>query len=51
MMFDSLGRAAIRFGLAYIRHRYRREIRVGAAITAAAVGAAVYLAARNVREG
>jgi hypothetical protein len=50
-MRDTLGRAAIRFAWAYVRHRYRREIRVGAAVAAVVLGAGVYLASRNVREG
>jgi hypothetical protein len=50
-MIDTLGKAAIRFAWAYIRHRYRREIRVGAAIAAVAIGAGLYLASRNVAEG
>jgi hypothetical protein len=51
LTFDALGRAAIRFALLYLRRRYRREIRVGVAIAALAVGVGVYLAARNVPEG
>ncbi len=50
-MIDTLGRAAIRIAWAYIRHRYRREIRIGAATAAVVLGAGVYLASRNVREG
>ncbi len=50
-MLDTLGKAAIRFAWAYIRHRYRREIRIGAGLVAVAVGAVVYLASRNVHEG
>ncbi len=50
-MFDTFGKAAIRFAWAYIRHRYRREIRIAAGIAAVAVSAGVYLASRNVDEG
>ncbi len=50
-MSDTLGKAAIRFAWAYIRHRYRREIRIGAGIAAVAIAAGVYLASRNVPEG
>ena len=31
-MFDTLGKAAIRFAWAYVRHRYRREFRIGIGI-------------------
>jgi hypothetical protein len=51
MTSDKLGRAALRFGVSYLRRRYRRQIRIGAALAAAAIGVAVYLASRNVPEG
>ncbi|HVO54658.1 MAG TPA: hypothetical protein VMT37_09605 [Solirubrobacterales bacterium] len=50
-MYDKLGRAAITFAVAYVRHRYKREIRVGVGVAAVTVGIAAYLATRNVREG
>ena len=50
-MYNRLGRAAIRFSLAYMRRRYRRQIRIGAGVVAIAVGIAAYLASRNVPEG
>jgi hypothetical protein len=50
-MFDAFGRAAIRFALAYIRRRYRRQIRIGAAIATIALGIGVFLVARRVPEG
>jgi len=50
-MYSRLGRAAIRFSLVYLRRRYRRQLRVGAVLAAAAVGIAAYIAARNVPEG
>jgi len=50
-MYDTLGKLALRFAVTYLRRRYRREIRIGAGIAAAAVGVAVYLASRNVPEG
>ena len=50
-MFDTLGKAAIRFAIRYVRHRYRRQIRIGVAIGVVAVGAGAYLATRNVPEG
>jgi hypothetical protein len=50
-MRNRLGRAAIRFSIAYLRGRYRRQIRLGAGLAALAIGVAVYLANRNVPEG
>jgi hypothetical protein len=50
-MNDRLGRAALRFAVAYLRRRYRREIRIGVGLAIGAVGVAVYLANRNVPEG
>ena len=51
MTYDRLGKVAIRFALAYVRRRYRRQIRVGVGLTAAAVAIAAYVASRNVPEG
>jgi hypothetical protein len=50
-MYDKLGKAALRFTVAYLRRRYRREIRIGVALAAGAVGIAIYLANRDVPEG
>jgi hypothetical protein len=50
-MYNKLGKAALRFGVAYLRRRYRREIRIGAGLAVAAIGVAVYLANRDVPEG
>jgi hypothetical protein len=50
-MYDKLGKAALRFTVAYLRRRYRREIRIGAALAVGAVGVAIYLANRDVPEG
>jgi hypothetical protein len=50
-MYDKLGKTALRFAVAYLRRRYRREIRIGAGVAAVAVGVAVYLASRDVPEG
>jgi hypothetical protein len=50
-MLDTLGRAAIRFAWAYVRHRYRREIRISAGIAVVAAGVGLYLFSRNPTEG
>jgi hypothetical protein len=50
-MYDKLGKAALRFTVAYLRRRYRREIRIGAALAIGAVGIAIYIANRDVPEG
>jgi hypothetical protein len=50
-MYDKLGKTALSFAVAYLRRRYRREIRIGAGVAAAAIGIAVYLANRDVPEG
>jgi hypothetical protein len=48
-----MGRAAIRFSVRYLRARYRRRLRIGAAIVGVGVVAAIagYLASREVPEG
>ena len=52
LMYDRLGRAAIRFAVAYLRRRYRRQIRIGAGVAAVAIGdRAPTSATRNVPEG
>lgn len=50
-MYDRFGKAALGFAVAYLRRRYRRQIRIGAGLVAVALGVAVYLANRDVREG
>jgi hypothetical protein len=50
-MYDSFGKAAVRFAITYLRRRYRREIRIGVAVAVVGLGVAVALASRNVREG
>ncbi len=51
MLYDRLGRVAIRFAVAYLRRRYRREIRIGIGFSAAALAVAAYIAARHAPEG
>ncbi len=36
-MYDSFGRAAVRFAFGYLRRRYRREIRIGFGVGAAVI--------------
>ena len=50
-MYNRFGRAAIRFSVAYLRRRYRRQLRIGTGVAAAAIAVAAYLATRDVREG
>jgi hypothetical protein len=50
-MYDSLGKAAVRFAFSYMRKRYKREIRIGIGVAALGVGIAAFLASRDVREG
>ena len=50
-MYNRAGRTAIRFSIAYLRRRYRRQIRVGAVLAGVMVGIAAYFATRNVPEG
>ncbi len=50
-MYGIIGKAAWRYGLTYMRRRYRRQIRIGAGVAAVGVGIAVYLANRDVAEG
>lgn len=51
MAYDKLGRAAIRFAFAYLRRRYRRQIRIGLGFGLLALIAAAYAATRSVPEG
>jgi hypothetical protein len=50
-MYDSFGKAAVRFAFGYLRKRYKREIRIGIGVAALGIGVAAALASRNVREG
>lgn len=51
MIYETLGKAAIRFAVRYVRIRYRRQIRIGIGIGVAGLVAAAYVASRNVPEG
>ncbi|MFI5025552.1 MAG: hypothetical protein ACHQCI_02210 [Solirubrobacterales bacterium] len=50
-MYAAIGKLVVRTLIFYVRHAYRRQIRVGAATAALAIGVAAYLASRNVPEG
>jgi hypothetical protein len=50
-MYALIGRVVVRSGLFYLRHHFRRQIRIGVGLAAVAVGIAAYLASRNVPEG
>jgi hypothetical protein len=50
-MYNRFGKAALRFTIVYLRRRYRREIRIGAALAVGAIGVAIYLANRDAPEG
>jgi hypothetical protein len=50
-MYNTLGKAAVRFAYRYLRVRYKREIRIGAGVVAVGIAVAAYLATREVREG
>jgi hypothetical protein len=50
-MYDRLGRTAVRFAFAYLRRRYRRELRIAIGVGAALIALGAYLASRDVPEG
>jgi len=50
-MYETFGKMAVRFAYAYLRRRYRREIRIGAGVAVATIAIGAFLASRNVREG
>lgn len=51
MIYERLGKAAVRFAIVYLRRRYRRQIRLGFGLAAVLLGAVLYLFGRNVPEG
>lgn len=51
-MYNRLGKASLRFAVAYLRRRYRRETRIALGVFGVGIVAAVaYLATREVPEG
>lgn len=50
-MYALIGKLALKSGVFYVGHRFRRQIRVGAGLVAVVIGIAAYFASRNVPEG
>ena len=50
-MAESLGKTAVRYALAYLRRRYRWQIRIGLGVSAAALAVGAYLLTRSTPEG
>lgn len=50
-MYSSIGKLAVKAAVFYVRHAYRRQLRIGMGLAALAIGVAGYLASRNVPEG
>jgi hypothetical protein len=51
VFYESLGRIVWKFGIAYVRRRYGRELRALAALTVVGVLLGGYFATRTVKEG
>jgi hypothetical protein len=52
MMYDRVGKVALRFAFGYLRRRYRRQVGIAAAgVFVAAAGAAAWWLRRDVPEG
>jgi hypothetical protein len=51
MIYRLIGKAVVTLGLRYVRKRYSRQLRIGLGLAVAGLGAAAYLASRNVPEG
>jgi hypothetical protein len=50
-VYELIGRGVVRFGVAYVRRRYGRQLRFALAFGVVAVIAGAYLASREVQEG
>jgi hypothetical protein len=52
-VYDRFGRIVVRLAVAYLRRRYRREIRIGigAGVGTLALAIGIYLTRREVPEG
>lgn len=51
MIYRVIGKAFVKYGILFVRHRFSAQIRIGTGLAAVAAGIAVYLATRNVPEG
>ena len=51
MIYRWIGKSFVKYGILFVRHRFARQIRIGAGVAAVAAGIAIYLATRNVPEG
>ena len=51
MIYEAIGRAVVKLGGRYVRTKYRRQLRIGAGLAAAAAVLAIARAVRNVPEG
>ncbi len=51
MIYETIGKMVVRSGVFYVRHRYRRQLRIGLGVAALGIGVAAYVASRNVPEG
>jgi hypothetical protein len=51
VIYHAIGKVVVKSFVFFLRYRYGRAMRVGAGVAALVVGAALYLASRNVPEG
>lgn len=51
MIYKAIGKAVVRFGIAFVRRRYGRQIRFALGFGLAALLIGAYLASREVPEG
>ncbi len=51
MIYRAIGKAVVRYALAFVRIRYGRQLRIAAGVALAAALVGGYLAARSVEEG
>jgi hypothetical protein len=51
LIYELIGRGVVRFGIAYVKRRYGRQLRFALGFGVVAVIAGAYLASREVQEG
>ncbi|HEU5142820.1 MAG TPA: hypothetical protein VFU04_06660 [Solirubrobacterales bacterium] len=51
MIYTAIGKVVVKSFVFFLRYRYGRAMRIGAGVATVVVGAALYLANRNVPEG